>query len=136
MKPKEIRELREYHELSIRALAKRLGVSKNTLLNWEHGRTSPRGPALEALRDFAGWDTMDRVHQRLQDVRERQRKAFEKGEVSKKLAHEAKGLELIVEYFDQMMHTFADAPQREVEVQFEKLLFALLELVPEEEDAS
>ena len=130
MDPKEIRELREYHDLSLRALAERLGVNKNTVLNWEKGRTSPRGPALEALRVLAGWDTRDKIRQWLKETREEQKRASSPKETAK-LAHRAKGLELIAQYFDEAVHAYHSDSERDVEIRFEHLLFALLELLSE-----
>ena len=50
MTSKDVKQLREDLGLSIRKFADEIGVDKVTVLNWEHDRTSPKGPALKLLR--------------------------------------------------------------------------------------
>ena len=46
---KKLRDLRESHTLSKKALADRLGVSRQTVCNWENGKTLPSLARLQAL---------------------------------------------------------------------------------------
>jgi putative transcriptional regulator len=48
----DIRRLRESIPVSQTQFAHMIGVSKNTLQNWEQGRRRPRGPAQALLRVF------------------------------------------------------------------------------------
>ncbi len=48
----DIRKLRESVRASQSQFARMIGVSKDTLQNWEQGRRSPRGPAKVLLRVF------------------------------------------------------------------------------------
>jgi len=48
----DIRKLRESVHVSQGQFAKMIGVSKDTLQNWEQGRRRPRGPAKALLRVF------------------------------------------------------------------------------------
>ncbi len=48
----DIRKLRESVHVSQAQFAKMIGVSKDTLQNWEQGRRRPRGPAKALLRVF------------------------------------------------------------------------------------
>jgi putative transcriptional regulator len=48
----DIRKLRESVHVSQAEFAKMIGVSKDTLQNWEQGRRRPRGPAKALLRVF------------------------------------------------------------------------------------
>jgi putative transcriptional regulator len=48
----DIRKLRESVHVSQARFAKMIGVSKDTLQNWEQGRRRPRGPAKALLRVF------------------------------------------------------------------------------------
>ena len=48
-----VRELREAYDLSQAEFAALLGISVNTLQNWEQGRRSPAGPAKVLLRVVA-----------------------------------------------------------------------------------
>jgi putative transcriptional regulator len=41
----DVAEIRRLTGLSQSAFAKSIGVAKGTLLNWEHGRRQPTGPA-------------------------------------------------------------------------------------------
>jgi DNA-binding transcriptional regulator YiaG len=50
--PDDIRTIRERLGLTQRELADRLGVSVNTISNWETGRSSPRRRSLEMLRSL------------------------------------------------------------------------------------
>jgi len=50
--PDDIRNIRERLGMTQRGLADRLGVSVNTISNWETGRSSPRRRSLERLRSF------------------------------------------------------------------------------------
>jgi len=47
-----IRKLRESVDVSQSQFARMIGVSKDTLQNWEQGRRRPRGPAKALLRVF------------------------------------------------------------------------------------
>ena len=47
-----IRKLRESVHVSQAKFARMIGVSKDTLQNWEQGRRHPRGPAKALLRVF------------------------------------------------------------------------------------
>jgi DNA-binding transcriptional regulator YiaG len=49
LSPEEIRSIREAADLSQSALAKKLGVSVNSVSNWETGSTSPRAASLKKL---------------------------------------------------------------------------------------
>ena len=53
MTANQIKRLRQRMDMSIRQFAAEVGVNKNTILNWEDGRTSPRGPALKVLEHLA-----------------------------------------------------------------------------------
>ena len=53
MTANQIKRLRRRMGMSIREFAAEIGVNKNTLLNWEASRTSPRGPALKVLELYA-----------------------------------------------------------------------------------
>jgi putative transcriptional regulator len=48
----DIRKLRESVDVSQAQFARMIGVSKDTLQNWEQGRRRPRGPAKALLRVF------------------------------------------------------------------------------------
>jgi putative transcriptional regulator len=48
----DIRKLREFVRASQSQFARMIGVSKDTLQNWEQGRRRPRGPAKVLLRVF------------------------------------------------------------------------------------
>ncbi len=48
----DIRKLRESVHVSQAKFARMIGVSKDTLQNWEQGRRHPRGPAKALLRVF------------------------------------------------------------------------------------
>jgi len=48
----DIRKLRESVHVSQAQFAKMIGVSKDTLQNWEQGRRRPKGPAKALLRVF------------------------------------------------------------------------------------
>jgi putative transcriptional regulator len=48
----DIRKLRESVHVSQAQFAKMIGVSKDTVQNWEQGRRRPRGPAKALLRVF------------------------------------------------------------------------------------
>lgn len=48
----DIRKLRESIDVSQAQFARMIGVSKDTLQNWEQGRRRPRGPARALLRVF------------------------------------------------------------------------------------
>jgi len=48
----DIRKLRESVGVSQAQFARMIGVSKDTLQNWEQGRRQPRGPAKALLRVF------------------------------------------------------------------------------------
>jgi putative transcriptional regulator len=48
----DIRKLRESVDVSQAQFARMIGVSKDTLQNWEQGRRRPRGPAQALLRVF------------------------------------------------------------------------------------
>jgi putative transcriptional regulator len=48
----DIRKLRESLDVSQSQFARMIGVSKDTLQNWEQGRRRPRGPAKALLRVF------------------------------------------------------------------------------------
>ena len=48
----DIRKLRESLNVSQSQFARMIGVSKDTLQNWEQGRRHPRGPAKALLRVF------------------------------------------------------------------------------------
>jgi putative transcriptional regulator len=48
----DIRTLRESVDVSQSQFARMIGVSKDTLQNWEQGRRRPRGPAQALLRVF------------------------------------------------------------------------------------
>jgi putative transcriptional regulator len=48
----DIRKLRESVDVSQTQFARMIGVSKDTLQNWEQGRRRPRGPAKALLRVF------------------------------------------------------------------------------------
>jgi putative transcriptional regulator len=48
----DIRKLRESVDVSQSQFARMIGVSKDTLQNWEQGRRHPRGPAKALLRVF------------------------------------------------------------------------------------
>jgi len=48
----DIRKLRESVNVSQAQFARMIGVSKDTLQNWEQGRRRPRGPAKALLRVF------------------------------------------------------------------------------------
>lgn len=48
----DIRKLRKAVKVSQRQFAKMIGVSVDTLQNWEQGRRMPRGPAMALLRVF------------------------------------------------------------------------------------
>jgi putative transcriptional regulator len=49
----EVREIREAYDLSQAEFAALLGVSVDTLQNWEQGRRTPAGPARILLRIVA-----------------------------------------------------------------------------------
>ena len=49
LSPEEIRRIREAAGLSQRTLAKKLGVSVNSVSNWETGRTEPRRGSIKQL---------------------------------------------------------------------------------------
>jgi DNA-binding transcriptional regulator YiaG len=49
LSPEEIRSIREAAGLSQRALSKKLGVSVNSISNWETGSTSPRQESVRKL---------------------------------------------------------------------------------------
>jgi len=48
----DIRKLRESVHVSQAKFARMIGVSKDTVQNWEQGRRHPRGPAKALLRVF------------------------------------------------------------------------------------
>ena len=48
----DVRKLRESVDVSQSQFARMIGVSKDTLQNWEQGRRRPRGPAKALLRVF------------------------------------------------------------------------------------
>lgn len=48
----DIRKLRESVKVSQSQFARMLGVSVDTVQNWEQGRRTPRGPAMALLRVF------------------------------------------------------------------------------------
>lgn len=50
--PDDIRAIRQRLDITQRELADRLGVSVNTISNWETGRSSPRRRSLEMLRSL------------------------------------------------------------------------------------
>ncbi len=50
--PVDIRRLRETVKASQSEFARMIGVSVNTLQNWEQGRRTPTGPAMALLRAF------------------------------------------------------------------------------------
>lgn len=64
MTPKEIRELREEVELTQRQFARLLGVTHQTVINWEKGRTEPQPVHLEI---------MERWKSRLQEREQKRR---------------------------------------------------------------
>ena len=49
----DVAEIRKVTGLSQSAFAKSIGVAKGTLLNWEHGRRHPSGPAQVLLAMIA-----------------------------------------------------------------------------------
>jgi DNA-binding transcriptional regulator YiaG len=49
MSPEEIVAIRKKAGLSQKGLAKKLGVSLNSISNWERGSTSPRAASLKKL---------------------------------------------------------------------------------------
>jgi putative transcriptional regulator len=49
----DVAKIRAQTGLSQSAFAKSIGVAKGTLLNWEHGRRSPTGPAQVLLAMIA-----------------------------------------------------------------------------------
>ena len=49
----DVAHIREQTGLSQSAFAKSIGVAKGTLLNWEHGRRRPTGPAQVLLAMIA-----------------------------------------------------------------------------------
>lgn len=51
--PLDVRELRERYDLSQAELAALLGISVDTLQNWEQGRRQPVGPAKVLLQVVA-----------------------------------------------------------------------------------
>ncbi len=53
MTPDEIRDLRLRLGLSQEALARRMGVSMNTVARWEGGSRRPSGPAILLLQRMA-----------------------------------------------------------------------------------
>lgn len=57
-----IRKKRLDEGLRQQDLAGRLGVSEDTILNWELNRTRPRPTALPAIRDFLGCDSVPAAH--------------------------------------------------------------------------
>jgi putative transcriptional regulator len=48
----DIRKLRESIKVSQSQFARMIGVSVDTVQNWEQGRRTPRGPAMALLRVF------------------------------------------------------------------------------------
>jgi len=48
----DIRKLRKSVKVSQSQFARMIGVSVDTVQNWEQGRRSPRGPAMALLRVF------------------------------------------------------------------------------------
>ena len=55
---KDIAALRKYLSLSQRDLAERLGISIDTLQNWEQDRTAPDGPARALIAIIARHPTI------------------------------------------------------------------------------
>ena len=53
LKPSDVRAIRERTDLSQTAFAHLIGVSVNTLQNWEQDRRRPTGPAAALLRIIA-----------------------------------------------------------------------------------
>lgn len=53
MTPEEIQKLRNARGETIRQFADTMGVDKNTILNWEKGRTIPKGLYLRTLERMA-----------------------------------------------------------------------------------
>lgn len=50
----KIKELREKTGITQEALARELGVSRQTVLNWETGRNMPFGKNAKIVADFFG----------------------------------------------------------------------------------
>jgi len=50
--PVDIRKLRKAVKVSQAQFARMIGVSVDTVQNWEQGRRTPRGPAMALLRVF------------------------------------------------------------------------------------
>jgi len=52
--PEQVREIRTRLGLSQKELAAKLGVSANSVCNWETGKTTPRGKSIEKLPAMRG----------------------------------------------------------------------------------
>ncbi|RYG44224.1 transcriptional regulator, partial [bacterium] len=58
----QIKGLRASRRIGLAEAARRANVAKSTLSDWEHGRKSPSGPALERLLDSLDADSRLRAH--------------------------------------------------------------------------
>ncbi|MGN1235591.1 MAG: helix-turn-helix domain-containing protein [Christensenellaceae bacterium] len=54
MNGRKLKEMRKSRGYSIRALAKRSGLSVRSIIRWEHGETTPRALTLQALANALG----------------------------------------------------------------------------------
>lgn len=52
-----LRQERKLAKLSQEALARRIGVSKNSVCRWEAGQAYPRAESIAAIADVLGVDT-------------------------------------------------------------------------------
>ena len=59
MNPKQIKEFRKKHNLTMEDLASRLGVCYATIIRWENGKTKPSRLSIKRFEQVA--DEMERV---------------------------------------------------------------------------
>ncbi len=52
--PLKIRQLRESHTMTLAEFAAQIGVKKQHVYNWEHGKNRPKGKTLEKIAHVFG----------------------------------------------------------------------------------